>query len=117
MGDDPLDAETLRFVYEKNLQAVPSMAAVLCSPGFFWQNPEFGVDWVKIVHGEQDVEWFQPLPAVATLIGRNHIARLTDKGPGKGVLAEVVRDIFDQASGAHLCPCPANHLFTRRWRL
>jgi acyl dehydratase len=102
LGDHPLDTDTLKFVYEKDIKAVPSMAAVLGSPGFFWQNPEFGVDWVKIVHGEQDVEWFQPLPAAATIIGRNRIARLTDKGPGKAVIAEVVRDIFDQANGVHL---------------
>ena len=101
-GDDPLDSEGLRFVYERAMKAVPSMAAVLGSPGFFWQNPDFGVDWIKIVHGEQDVEWFQSVPPAATIIGRNRIARLTDKGPGKAVVAEVVRDVFDQASGAHL---------------
>jgi acyl dehydratase len=101
-GDDPLDADALGFVYEKAMKAVPSMAAVLGSPGFFWQNADFGVDWVKIVHAEQDVEWFQPMPAAATIIGRNRITTLADKGPGKAVVAEVVRDIFDQASGVQL---------------
>ncbi|MEO7787098.1 MAG: dehydratase, partial [Sphingomicrobium sp.] len=84
-GADPLDEAELRFVYEKELAAVPTMAAVLGSPGFFWQDPALGIDWVKIVHGEEDIRWFRPLPPAGTVIGRNRVASLTDKGPGKGV--------------------------------
>jgi acyl dehydratase len=101
-GADPLDEQELRFVYEGTLTSVPTQVAVLGSPGFFWQDPSLGVDWVKIVHGEQDVRWFRPLPPAATIVGRNRIAGLTDKGPGKGVIAQVVRDIIDQASGERI---------------
>ena len=49
---DPLDEAELAFTYEDGLQALPTMAVVLAGPGFFWRNPELGVDWVKILHGE-----------------------------------------------------------------
>lgn len=99
MGADPLDEGQLRFAYEKNLQAVPTMAAVLGSPGFWWSNPGTGVDWVKLVHGEQHVQILKPLPVDATIVARNRVASITDKGPGKGAIAVILRDIFDQTSG------------------
>jgi acyl dehydratase len=98
-GANPLDEDELKFVYESGLRTVPTQAAVLGSPGFIWQNPVFAADWVKVVHGEQDIEWYRPLPAEATLVGRNRVASLTDKGAGKGAIARVVRDLMDQSTG------------------
>jgi acyl dehydratase len=102
LGSDPLDAGELRYVFEANLSTVPTMAAVLGSPGFFWQEPVLGVDWVKIVHGEQDIRWLAPLPPSATVIGRNRVAGITDKGEGRGAIAQVVRDLFVQDSGERI---------------
>ena len=34
-GGDPLSESELSFVFEKNLQAVPTLATTLCSPGFW----------------------------------------------------------------------------------
>lgn len=98
MGYDPTDPGQLRYVFEKDLQTVPSMAAVLGSPGFFWSDPRTGADWVKLVHGEQDVIVYQPLPVEGTVVAKNRIEALTDKGEGKGALARIVRDIYDQES-------------------
>lgn len=95
-GADPLDEDALRFVVETDLRSVPTQAAVLCGPGFFWQDPALGVDWVRIVHGEQDVRWFAPLPAAGTIVGRNRVAAVTDKGPGKGAVAQVVRELVTE---------------------
>lgn len=99
MGYDPMDRGQLRYVYEKDLQTVPSMAAVLGSPGFFWNDPKTGADWVKLVHGEQDVTVHKPLPPSGTVVAKNRIESLTDKGEGKGAIAKIVRDVYDQASG------------------
>jgi acyl dehydratase len=94
VGSDPLDAGQLRFVFEKDLQVVPSMVAVLGTPGFWWRDPRTGADWVKLVHGEQRIELFGPLPSAGTLIARNRVVAVTDKGPGKGAVAVIERDIF-----------------------
>ncbi len=81
---DPLVLEELRFVYEKELQAVPTMAAVLASPGFWMRDrKELGIDYLKLVHGEQGVTIHSPLPAAGTLIGQSRVTRIVDKGEGK----------------------------------
>ena len=91
MGADPMDRGQLRFTYEKELQAVPSMAAVLCSAGGW--AAKAGVDYLKIVHGEQDVTVHRPLPVEGQLRAVSRITRIVDKGPGKGAVIEVVRDV------------------------
>lgn len=98
-GADPMDRGALRFVYEKNLQTVPTMATVMGSPGIWWRDPKTGADFVKLVHGEQDVRLLRPLAPQGTLIARNCVLSLTDKGAGKGALAVVLRSLIDEASG------------------
>ncbi|SDC47183.1 Acyl dehydratase [Variovorax sp. CF079] len=98
-GHDPMDRGALRFVYEKELQAVPTMAAVMGSPGIWWRDPKTGADAVKLVHGEQDVRLLRPLPAKGCVIARNRVVSLTDKGVGKGAVAVVLRTLVDEASG------------------
>jgi acyl dehydratase len=102
IGSDPLDEGQLRFVYEKDLQTVPSMASVLGSPGFWWKDPRTGADWVKLVHGEQHLKLLKPLPTAATVLARNRVLSITDKGAGKGAIAVIRRELVDQASGAAL---------------
>ncbi|HEX7968862.1 MAG TPA: 3-alpha,7-alpha,12-alpha-trihydroxy-5-beta-cholest-24-enoyl-CoA hydratase, partial [Stellaceae bacterium] len=69
-GADPMDRAQLRFVYEEGLKALPTMATVLAYPGQFAKNPESGIDWKRVVHGEQSVVIHQPLPAAAIVVGR-----------------------------------------------
>jgi len=99
LGADPLDQQQLAYTYEKTLRAVPTMAAVLGSPGFWWSHPGTGADWVRLVQGEQHIELFRPLPAEATIVARNRVLSITDKGPGKGAIAVTQREIFDKARG------------------
>ena len=98
-GSDPTDRGELRFVYEEELQAVPTMASVMGSPGIWWRDPRTGADPVKLVHGEQDLRLLRPLPAAATLVARNRVHSITDKGAGKGAIAVVVRELYLQEGG------------------
>jgi acyl dehydratase len=98
LGSDPLDGSQLRFVYEKDLQMLPSMVAVLGTPGFWWRDPRTGADWVKLVHGEQRIRILAPLPVAGKLIAKNRVISVTDKGAGKGALVVVQRDIFAPGS-------------------
>ena len=96
MGADPMDEGELRFVFEKELQAVPTMATVLGSPGFWWRDARTGAAWVKLVHGEQAVRLYRPLPVAATLVATNKVVSITDKGEGKGAIAVIERELRDQ---------------------
>jgi acyl dehydratase len=102
LGQDPLDETQLRHVYEDGLQALPTMAVVLGSPGFFAKDPRSGIDWVKVLHGEQELELHAPLPAAATVEGMTRVTRLVDKGADKGALMYSERTITDAANGAKL---------------
>ena len=104
-------ADDLRFVYEKDLQALPTMAVVLAYPGFFWQDPAYGIDWKKILHGETSVELFATLPTAGDLHGRTTIDAIYDKGADKGAIVLSSRRIED-SSGTHLATV-RNTLFLR----
>jgi acyl dehydratase len=99
LGHDPLDREQLRYVYEDGLQALPTLAVVLGSPGFWAKDPATGIDWVKLLHGEQSLELLAPLPAAGTVVGTTRVTAIVDKGAGKGALMYSERDIADAASG------------------
>ncbi len=101
-GHDPMDEAQLQFVYEQGLQAVPTMPVVLANPGFWLKNPATGIDWVKIVHGEQALHIHQPIPAAGTVTGSMRIKAIVDKGRDKGALLIQERSIVDKASGALL---------------
>lgn len=99
LGQDPLDRDALRFVYEDGLQALPTLGLVLGSPGFWAKDPATGIDWVRLLHGEQNLRLLEPLPAQGTVVGRTRVTALVDKGAGKGALLFSERDIVEAASG------------------
>ncbi|MEM5311685.1 MaoC/PaaZ C-terminal domain-containing protein [Paraburkholderia sp. JHI869] len=98
-GANPIDSDDLAFVYEKALRVPPTLAVVLGFPGFWARDPRSGIDWVRLLHGEQSLVMHKPLPSAATVIGRSRITRVVDKGAGKGALLEIQRSITDKASG------------------
>ena len=103
-ADDPAQ---LPFVYEAGLAALPTMATVLGYPGFWLKDPRTGVDWRRIVHGEQGLRLARPLPPAGTVIGRTRVTGLLDKGKDKGALLFSEREVVDKASGALLATLSA----------
>jgi acyl dehydratase len=99
LGSDPADAGQLRFVYERELAAFPTMAVVLCHPGAWIAHPDTGVDRRMVLHGEQGLVLHRPLEPEATVRGRTRVTRVFDKGAGKGALVFSERRIVDDASG------------------
>jgi acyl dehydratase len=96
---NPLAPEDLQFVYERKLAALPTMAVTLAGPGPWLGRPETGVTIAKLLHGEQYLSIHKPLPAEGTLLGRDRVVAIYDKGPDKGAVIYQARDIRDQASG------------------
>lgn len=96
------DTDDLRFVYEKGLAALPTMAVVLASPGNWLGSKESTVDYTKVLHGEQYLTLHRPLPPSGTVIGRGRIADLLDKGKEKGAVLYAERTIIDKATGAEV---------------
>ena len=101
-GEDPMNARELPFVYEKGLRTVPSFANILCHPGFWAQDPQYGIDWVKVLHAEQAFEVHAPIPPKGKVRGVTRISGVEDKGAGKGALVHQVKALYDEADGRHL---------------
>ena len=98
-GLNPLDPDERAFVYERTLRVPPTFAVVLGYPGFWVRDPRSGIDWVRMLHGEQTLHIHKPLPPAATVIGRSRVARIVDKGPGKGALVLIERKVTDKMTG------------------
>ncbi|MGI9383400.1 MAG: MaoC/PaaZ C-terminal domain-containing protein [Methyloligellaceae bacterium] len=102
LGADPLDEDQLRFTFEESegFAALPTMPLVLAGPGFWIRNPESGIDWKKILHGEQAIELHGPLPTAATVTARTRVTDVIDKGADRGALVYSERTLTDKATGA-----------------
>ena len=103
LGYDPLDENQLRFVYEKDLAALPTMAIILGYPGPWHRDPKTGVDGSKVVHGEQGFRIHRLLPTHGTVIGRTRVTGVFDKGEGRGALIQTATDVTLRESGEIVC--------------
>src|SRR3984885_7218780 len=85
LGRDPLDAASLRFVYEDGLQVIPTFATILSFSARL-MRPTDGLDVGKLLHGEQRLVLDRPLPPQGTAVIQARIKEMIDKGPGRGLL-------------------------------
>jgi acyl dehydratase len=88
-------ASELDFVYEEQLQALPTIASIIANPGFFWKDPFYKVDWKRLLHGEISVEWHAPVPVEGVFTGATSFGPIFDKGADKGAVVYQTRRIFD----------------------
>jgi acyl dehydratase len=95
LGFDPMDEAQLAFLRQERITAMPAMANVLGYAGFWLADPRTGVDAVKLVHGEQSLELFAPLPTDGVVRARTRVHDIIDRGEGKGALLYSGRDILD----------------------
>jgi acyl dehydratase len=85
LGRDPLDTKELPYVYEQGeyLRTVPTLASVLV-PDLF--PPGLGWDFSQVLHSEQRMQLYRPLPAAADLLITKRVSGAYDWGPRKGAL-------------------------------
>jgi acyl dehydratase len=94
---DACDPDDLRLTTEPELVTLPSMASVLSSPGLWMRRPEFEIDWVKLLHGEQSIELSAPLPVEGTVHGRYRVVAVKDGGAEKGASLFFERVLSNEA--------------------
>ena len=98
-GSDPVDPRQLRYVYEKGLEAFPTMAVVL---GFIsMRDIPLGIDYARMVHAEQSLQLHRPLPVAGSVLARTRVAEIVDRGD-KGALIYLEREVTDKLSGDRL---------------
>uniref|UniRef100_A0A8C7W5G3 Peroxisomal multifunctional enzyme type 2 n=1 Tax=Oncorhynchus mykiss TaxID=8022 RepID=A0A8C7W5G3_ONCMY len=97
VGMSTKDDDHLKFLYEGHedfsclptFGVIPSQAAMM--DGGLGSVPGLNFDFtrVKLLHGEQYLELFQPLPTSGTLTSQARIADVLDKGSGAVILLDV----------------------------
>lgn len=85
MGNDPLNLRELPYVYEQGepLKTVPTLATVLVPEMF---PVGLGWDYSQILHSEQRMRLYRPLPAAADLLINKRVVDAFDRGPKLGAL-------------------------------
>jgi acyl dehydratase len=102
LGADPADPRELRFVYERDLRALPTMATVLGYPFMWFDEPRYGLDGARIVHAGHALRVHAPLPAAGTVRGVTSATAVADKGAARGALIVLERTLTDTANGTLL---------------
>jgi acyl dehydratase len=87
------EIDETHFLFERQLQVLPTMALVLGTPGFWPIDPASGLDWPQILHGEQRLKLFAPLDPAGTLIGETAVTDMADKGPTKAAIVRTVKHL------------------------
>lgn len=103
LGADPCDESQLKFVYEENLLALPTMAIVLAYPGPWHAQGDTGITRSHVVHGEQGFRIHRPLPVEGTIVGLTEITDVIDKGKDKGALVLTKCTVREQSTQEVVC--------------
>lgn len=111
-GEDPLDDGQLSYVVEGAQQAVATQAVVLGYPGPWLADPSVGVNYGKLLHGEQSLTIHRPLDAEASIIVRHRVVGVEDKGEEKGAVLYLEKVVEDALTGEKLAATVAS-LFLR----
>src|SRR3984893_10529531 len=98
MGADPLDPTELAYVYEGcDLKVLPTMPVAMAFKSLREMNP--GIDYSRLVHGEQSLKIHRPMPTKGVVLGRSRVADVIDRGKEKGAMVLIEREITDQTTG------------------
>lgn len=89
---DPLDERQLVYVYEKNLQVLPTFLSTVV----LGHTPiaHAGINYATVLHGEQDVILHKPFPVRGEAVVRSRMTGVWDKGAAKGSVFEDLSELY-----------------------
>jgi len=89
------DPDHLRFLYEghPDFSCLPTFGVILSQAammdGGLASVPGLNIDFTQVLHGEQFLEIYKPLPTSGTLTSQATVADVLDKGSGALILLDV----------------------------
>lgn len=81
--------DELQFVYENGLKTLPTFAVIPIRGGKLNTYGLLNLDFTKLLHGENRVELYKPLPPKAKLTATSTVKAIYDKGKGAVVINEI----------------------------
>ena len=106
LGADPVNPKELRFVYEKELLALPTMALSLCAPHAWVKQSGTGFGR-RSVTSWQSFVLHRPISVAGEFYGRAKVISVVDKGPGRGAIVTAARELF-AGTGEHIASLEAD---------
>jgi 3-hydroxyacyl-CoA dehydrogenase/3a,7a,12a-trihydroxy-5b-cholest-24-enoyl-CoA hydratase len=89
-----LEPDELDFVYERNLKVLPTFGVIPAFPALFAMGGAMAVNPAMVLHGEQRIELYGPIPTQGTVTTTPTIRAVYDKG--KGAVIVVDADTVDE---------------------
>lgn len=81
--------DELQFVYENGLKTLPTFAVIPIRGGKLNTYSLLNLDFTKLLHGENRIELYKPLPPKAKLSATSTVKAIYDKGKGAVVINEI----------------------------
>ena len=97
----PMRAQDEPFIQVAGLQALPALAVALADGEFWQRDPRAGLHWQQIVHAEEAITLYAPLPVEGRVVVTRGIEALYDRGPQRGALF-VERQTLSDEQGLRL---------------
>lgn len=98
-GSLPLDEKHIDYLFEERLKASPTYANVLGHPGMWARDPQYAIDWKKLLHAEQRLEMHRTLAPEGRIVARHCIMGVRDNGE-RGAMLHQRKQVIDAESGA-----------------
>ncbi|XP_057346705.1 peroxisomal multifunctional enzyme type 2 [Manis pentadactyla] len=105
VGASPKDPEDLKFIYEgsSDFSCLPTFGVIIAQKsimgGGLAELPGLSINFAKVLHGEQYLELYKPLPRAGKLRCEGVVADILDKGSGLVILV----DVYSYAESELIC--------------
>ncbi|MGE3771932.1 MAG: MaoC family dehydratase N-terminal domain-containing protein, partial [Gammaproteobacteria bacterium] len=104
-GDDPLDARQLRYVYEEQLQVLPTLPLVLGWQGIWMPTsmpaPGLALDRPRMLHAEERLALHRRLPPAGVVREEVWVDAVVDRG-ARGAFVHTRKELYSENDGLHL---------------
>ena len=101
LGNDPMNLNELKYVYENSQSVLPSMAT-----NFQYHSPlllKTNINFIMVVHGEQRLSITNALPVSGDFIANARVIGCYDKGPARGAIIEVETTVKNKKNNEEIC--------------
>ena len=101
LGNDPMNMDELKYVYENGQIALPSMATNFQYHSSLLMSAN--LNFIMVVHGEQKLSIINPIPVSGEFVADMKVINCFDKGASKGAIVELETTVKLKSDGTEIC--------------
>ena len=101
LGNDPMNMDELKYVYENGQIVLPSMATNFQYHSSLLMSAN--LNFIMVVHGEQKLSIINPIPVSGEFVADMKVINCFDKGASKGAIVEVETTVKLKSDETEIC--------------